>query len=113
MEVDSSFGKPVPFNPMHPTKMYYICREQIFEHWPRKIMQKPEDLIQSGFFYTGYGDRVACFYCDLTLKQWDKDDCVDTEHIKWEPNCLFAKIVSKSVPHFDIFQNQPMTFGGS
>jgi hypothetical protein len=51
----------------------YIAREQTFENWPTQISQKPKDLIQNGFFYTGVGDKVMCFYCNVTLKQWEKD----------------------------------------
>jgi hypothetical protein len=25
--------------------------------------------------------------------------------LKWEPNCLFAKMVSSKVPFFDVFRN--------
>ena len=74
------------FKPTYPTKMYYIDREQSFENWPQQLIQKPRDLIQNGFFYTGIGDRVTCFYCNVTLKQWDRNDCIETEHLKWEPN---------------------------
>ena len=41
---------------------------------------------------------MTCFYCNVTLKQWEKDDCIETEHLKWEPNCMFAKMVSSRVP---------------
>lgn len=92
------------FTPIHPTKLYYIAREQTFQHWPHQMEQKAEALIQNGFFYTGVGDRVTCFYCDITLKQWRKNDCIETEHLNWEPNCLFAKIVSKNVTQFNNFQ---------
>jgi hypothetical protein len=61
-------------------------REQSFENWPKQIVQRPKDLIQNGFFYTGIGDHVTCFYCDVTLQQWDKTDCIETEHLKWESN---------------------------
>ena len=104
LEADTSGIKLFSFNPRHPTKMYYMAREQTFEHWPQQIAQKPEDLIRNGFFYTCIGDRVSYFYCGVTLKQWDKSDVVEVEHLKWEPNCLFAKMVSGKVPFFDFFQ---------
>ena len=103
MEVDTIFGNSQSFNPAHPIEMYYIVREQTFEHWPRQIAQEPKDLIKNGFFYTGHGDRVTCFYCNLTLKQWETDDCIEVEHMKWEPNCMFAKMISSSYV-FDVFQ---------
>ena len=104
MEVDTVFESHFSFNPAHPTKLYYLVREQTFEHWPQQLKQKPKDLAQNGFFYTGRGDRVTCFYCNVTLKQWEDTDCIETEHLKWEPNCLFAKMISTRIPHFDIFQ---------
>ncbi|CAC5422644.1 BIRC7_8 [Mytilus coruscus] len=94
IETDTFCSKMFSFNPVHPTKLYYIDREQTFENWPRQIAQKPQHLIQNGFFYTGIGDRVTCFYCGVTVKQWEASDCVETEHQKWEPNCLFAKMVT-------------------
>lgn len=104
MEDDTTVQSLFSFQPAHPTKMYYVVREQTFEHWPRQIKQKPKDFVQNGFFYTGHGDRVTCFYCNVTLKQWVEDDCIENEHLKWEPNCLFAKMVSSQIPQFNIFQ---------
>jgi hypothetical protein len=78
------------FKPTHPTKMYYIDREQSFENCPQQLVQKPRDLIQNGFFYTGIGDPVPCSYCNVTIKQWDRNGCIETEHLKWEPNYWFA-----------------------
>lgn len=103
IDTDAYCSKLFTFKPMHPTKMYYIDREQSFENWPRQMSQKPQDLIRNGFFYTGMSDKVTCFYCNVTLKQWEKSDCVETEHLKWDPNCLFAKMVSDKVPFYSYF----------
>lgn len=98
IETDPLCTNLFTFKPVHPTKMHYIDREQSFENWPKQIVQRPKYLSQNGFFYTGIGDHVARFYCDVTLKQWDKTDCIETEHLKWESNCLFAKMISSNVP---------------
>ena len=103
IETDSFCTNLFTFKPWHPTKLYYIDREKSFENWPQQIAQKPKDLIQNGFFYTGIGDKVTCFYCNITLKQWEQSDCIETEHLKWEPNCLFAKMVSHRVQSFNLF----------
>ena len=68
MEVNTNFGDSFTFNPTHPSTMYYVVREETFEHWPRQMKQKSTDLSQNGIFYTGRGDIVTCFYCDVTLK---------------------------------------------
>ena len=102
MEIYSILLNAFRFNPAHPNMMYYITREQTFKNWPSQLVQKPANLTQNGFFYTDIGDRVTCFYCGVSLKQWNKEDMVETEHLKYEPNCLFAKMVSNKVPRFDV-----------
>ena len=90
------------FKPDRPDMMYYISREQTYENWPKQMVQKPNELVQNGFYYTNIGYRVTCFNCGVTLKQWTKCDNVENEHLKWEPNCLYAKMVSSKVPNFDV-----------
>lgn len=90
------------FKPFRSDMLYYLSREQTYENWPKQMIQKPNELIQNGFYYTNIGDRVTCFYCGVTLKQWTKYDTVETEHLKWEPNCLYAKMVSSKVLNFDV-----------
>ena len=102
IDTDSLCANLFSFKSVHPTKMYYIDREQTFVNWPQQIVQNPSELIQNGFFYTNIGDSVTCFYCDVTLKQGEKTDCIETEHLKWEPNCLFAKMVTSKVPRFNV-----------
>ena len=29
--------------------------------------QKPEDMVSSGLFYEGKGDKVKCFFCGIIL----------------------------------------------
>lgn len=96
LETDSGcyFSDILRFKPAHLNMMYFTNRMQTYTNWPDQIKQKPEDLAHNGFFYTDIGDRVTCFYCDITLKKWTKEDDIETEHIKWDPNCLFTKMVS-------------------
>lgn len=101
MEVAPYFTDRFRFQPVHPLMMYFVSREQTFQNWPIQMMQKPKDLIKNGFFYTDVGDQVTCFYCGVTLKQWDKSDTVELEHLNWKPNCLFAKMVSPKVYKHD------------
>lgn len=107
IDTDSFCTRMFTFKPIHPTRMFYIDREQSFEQWPCQIVQKPSQLIQNGFFYTGIGDKVTCFYCDVSLQQWESTDCIESEHLKWGPNCLFAKMVSNKRPHFEMSHHIP------
>ena len=94
VESDSYISNMFRFKPVHQQMMYCYSREQSYGNWPDQIVQKPSNLARNGFFYTNFGDRVTCFYCDTTLKQWNSSDDIETEHLKWEPNCLFAKMIS-------------------
>lgn len=103
IETDAFCRNLFTFKPWHPTRMFFIDREQSFENWPLQIAQKPRDLVLNGFFYTGIGDQVTCFYCNVTLKQWEKTEIIEIEHLKYEPNCLYAKMVSRHFSHSDIY----------
>lgn len=94
LETDCYFSDPFRFKPVHQNMMYFISRIKSYGNWPEQLKQKPEDLARNGFFYSDIGDRVTCFYCNITLKQWAVEDDIETEHVIWEPNCLFAKMIS-------------------
>jgi hypothetical protein len=64
--VYTSRGYPFTFNPTHPSTMYYVVREETFEHWPRQMKQKSTDLSQNGIFYTGRGDMVCLYSIHIT-----------------------------------------------
>ena len=57
--------------------------------WPNQLTQRPVQMIASGFYYTGYGDRVTCFHCGIILRNWEQADDVDLEHKKHSPECKF------------------------
>ena len=46
-------------------------------------------MIASGFYYTGCGDKVTCFHCGITLRNWKSLDDVDAEHKKHSPECKY------------------------
>ncbi|XP_076076687.1 baculoviral IAP repeat-containing protein 7-B-like [Mytilus galloprovincialis] len=43
----------------------------------------------SGFFYKGFSDIVACFFCGLVHKNWKKDDDPIIIHFQLQPDCHF------------------------
>lgn len=81
------------FNPMHSHMLFCKDRMNSFKDWPKQMRQKPEELAKNGLFYSGIGDRVLCFYCDLALRDWNSDDHIAIEHGKWSPQCLFLKMI--------------------
>ena len=64
--------------------------------WPSSIRQKPEQLAEAGFYYSGVGDRVVCFVCNVTLKDWVPDDDPWEQHALWKPDCAYVKLVKGS-----------------
>uniref|UniRef100_A0A3Q4MUL2 RING-type E3 ubiquitin transferase n=1 Tax=Neolamprologus brichardi TaxID=32507 RepID=A0A3Q4MUL2_NEOBR len=44
-----------------------------FHNWPTEASIQPDVLARAGFFYTGHGDNVKCFYCDGGLRNWEPD----------------------------------------
>lgn len=68
-------------------------RLQTFEKWPKQMSQRPEHLVNSGFYYSGQGDSVTCFHCGITLKSWDAGDEIDFEHHRFSPKCKFLMMV--------------------
>ncbi|CAB1329258.1 unnamed protein product [Coregonus sp. 'balchen'] len=60
-----------------------------FHNWPTGASVQAGVLVRAGFFYTGYGDNVKCFYCDGGLRNWEPGDDPWQEHAKWFPRCDF------------------------
>ncbi|XP_053281532.1 baculoviral IAP repeat-containing protein 7 [Pleuronectes platessa] len=60
-----------------------------FHNWPTEASIQPDILTRAGFFYTGHGDNVKCFYCDGGLRNWEPGDDPWQEHAKWFPRCEF------------------------
>ena len=63
-----------------------------FNSWPKQMVQKPEEMVSSGFYYTGRGDVVQCFHCGISLKYWSRTDRSNMEHRKHSPQCKFLII---------------------
>lgn len=64
-----------------------------FENWPVGIKQRPKELAEAGFFYTGQGDRVVCFSCNGGLYHWEEQDVPWEQHAKWYSDCDYVRLV--------------------
>ncbi|KAI4873752.1 hypothetical protein NFI96_010610 [Prochilodus magdalenae] len=60
-----------------------------FHNWPTGASVQPDILARAGFFYTGHGDNVKCFFCDGGLRNWEPGDDPWQEHAKWFPRCEY------------------------
>ncbi|XP_026734129.1 baculoviral IAP repeat-containing protein 3 isoform X2 [Trichoplusia ni] len=79
--------------PVHPRYASEAARLRSFKDWPRCMRQKPEELAEAGFFYTGQGDKTKCFYCDGGLKDWENDDVPWEQHARWFDRCAYVQLV--------------------
>jgi len=83
----------IKFNgPTHPNFVTEQARLKSFSFWPPALPQKPQELAEAGFFYTGRSDQVKCFYCDGGLESWEPSDSPLGEHVKWFGECAFVKM---------------------
>uniref|UniRef100_A0A8C3RP40 RING-type E3 ubiquitin transferase n=1 Tax=Chelydra serpentina TaxID=8475 RepID=A0A8C3RP40_CHESE len=79
----------LPGQPEYPEMESEAMRLATFQSWPPYTELYPEQLARAGFFYTGQGDTVRCFYCDGSLRNWELGDDPWREHAKWFPRCEF------------------------
>ncbi|KAJ8716649.1 hypothetical protein PYW07_003276 [Mythimna separata] len=89
----SSTTPPRMTGPVHPRYASETARLRSFQDWPRCMKQKPEELAEAGFFYTGQGDKTKCFYCDGGLKDWENDDVPWEQHARWFDRCAYVQLV--------------------
>lgn len=79
--------------PRHPKFSTYDSRLNTFSQWPPSLAQKPHDLAEAGFYFTGRGDQVRCFHCDGGLRLWEREDDPWLEHARWFPTCGFILLI--------------------
>lgn len=79
--------------PDYPEYAIEAARIRSFSEWPRTMKQKPKELSEAGFFYTGVGDRVRCFSCGGGLKDWDECDDPWEQHALWLSNCPYLRLI--------------------
>lgn len=81
------------YRPEYPEYAVEAARLRSFGEWPRNMKQRPKELADAGFFYTGTGDRVKCFSCGCGLKDWDDDDEPWEQHALWFPKCRYLNLL--------------------
>ena len=68
--------------PKHPNMSTAIKRLESFQRYERDDVIDRNILVEAGFFYTGTGDKVICFWCDGSLEKWIRGDNPWTDHAK-------------------------------
>lgn len=81
-------------------------RLESFTHWPKALKQKPDQLADAGFFYTGRGDRVICFSCGGGLWQWEENDDIWEEHALHYAKCMYLRLYKGSKYYDETFDKR-------
>lgn len=100
--------------PNYPDKITLDTRLETFQKWPKAIKQRPAQLAEAGFFYTGTGDQTLCFYCGGGLKDWLESDDPWEQHALWFSKCAYVNL--KKGPDFIAkvkSQNQPQAYSAA
>lgn len=79
--------------PEYPNYAIEAKRLESYEDWPKFMKQKPKELSDAGFFYTGKSDRVKCFSCGGGLKDWEAEDQPWEQHAMWYSKCEYLKLM--------------------
>ena len=66
----------------------YAARLTTFKTWPPSIPLPTTTMAAAGFFYEGIGDRVTCYSCGKSLKNWKSSDNPWAEHHRHSPICV-------------------------
>ena len=89
--------------PRHSSMRESTRREATFDtkNWTQ-TSPTVADLVQAGFYYTGVGNTVTCFFCDGSLQKWGPNDSPRIEHARWFPHCQYAKDLCEERLHAQI-----------
>lgn len=67
-----------------------LYRISTFARFPTSGVTE-RSLARAGWFYTGVGDRVQCFKCNVTAEGWQAGDCPTEKHRQLSPSCSFIQ----------------------
>uniref|UniRef100_A0A096LQR5 Baculoviral IAP repeat containing 2 n=1 Tax=Poecilia formosa TaxID=48698 RepID=A0A096LQR5_POEFO len=67
-----------------------LYRISTFARFPASPVTE-RSLARAGWFYTGMGDRVQCFRCNVTAEGWQAGDCPTEKHRQLSPSCSFIQ----------------------
>lgn len=103
-------ARPVAINQEYET---YENRLASYSDFPASSPMDPQELARAGFYYTHYGDKTKCPYCNGSVYNWEPQDTGFGEHRRHYPQCDFLKyltyeILSTPVPSIDPAERIPV-----
>lgn len=78
--------------PHYQDRITFEQRLETFDNWPKGFKQRPAQLAEAGFFYTGVGDQTLCFSCGGGLKDWEEKDDPWEQHALWFSKCTYVNL---------------------
>lgn len=76
--------------------LFYEHRLKTFENWTLTFIS-PETMANAGFHYTGFRNRVSCYYCREIFDYWKRDDDPYRVHVLRSPRCQFLRKYHKDM----------------
>ncbi|MBN3323193.1 BIRC2 protein, partial [Atractosteus spatula] len=73
-----------------------LFRISTYAKFPPNAAVPERSLARAGFYYTGVGDRVQCFRCNVTAENWQLGECPAERHRRLSPTCTFIQSVPSS-----------------
>ncbi|CAF0868577.1 unnamed protein product [Adineta ricciae] len=102
----TQLGHIATANACHASYKEVHKRYASFEKWSSSSTPSVDDLVNAGFFYTGTGSQVTCFYCSGSLENWGPTDNPKVEHARWFPHCAYVRQVCGTKLYRDIRRAQ-------
>lgn len=93
--------------PIHSHYTLPLKRLRSFDSWPPGLSQKPQEMADAGFFYTGQSDKVRCYYCDGGVKDWNPEDKPWEEHARFFQYCQYVLCI-KGEEYIKYIARQPI-----
>lgn len=78
--------------PKHLDMVLSATRISTFCGWPLPGSHPPSDMARAGFYYTGSGDAVRCFYCGIGIMNWETEEEPWIEHCRWSHDCPLVRL---------------------
>lgn len=86
-------------------------RFESFCTWPKHLGLSAGELAAAGFYYSGAGDRVTCFSCMQSLRDWSPEHDAVSRHREIHVQCPFMSGTdTKNVPLEYTAEETPANF---
>lgn len=91
---------------------FELNRLNTFNEWPENAAVSPSRIAKGGFYYTGQGTNVQCFFCGVTISEWNYGDQVMARHREASRECPFVlnSTGTCNVPLLDSNNSTPSLF---